>query len=227
MNRPTEIPSFLVVDDYTPTRYALRLALKRSGASVCTATSAEQALGAIAAGRPIAIFADRVLPGMNGLELMQLLQRDPETRDIPFVICCPDDSWPLAELAGELGVLAILRRDRMATALPELLQRLRQTERSRVGGEAQAARFAAQAPRDGSRDEPRPRLGTASSDATRRPSQAIDGATGRAAESAELLPVAARRPPSAARASGVRRDAKLMAIGAACACVGLFLLSLF
>lgn len=221
MNPPAESPPILVVDANTPTRYALRLALKRSDAPVCTASSAEQALDVIAARRPRAVFADRVLPGMNGLELLQLLRRNPETEGIPFVICCPDDRWPLAEIARELGVVAILRRDRMATALPEVLRRLRETERSRVGGEARASRVPAQdRPFEASR---RP-VGTESSPATSRASREDHAA---AAAAAESRPIAASRALTAAQAAGVRRDAKLMAIGAACAFVGFVLLSLF
>jgi twitching motility two-component system response regulator PilH len=235
MNQPTPNPVFLVVDAFTPTRYALKLQLKQFGARVSTASSAEQALACIADDPPDAIFADRVLPGINGLELMQLLQRDAATARIPFIICCPDSHWPLRALAHELGVLAVVERDNAAQTLPDIVRRLRSAE---PGGE---------------RREPPPspaasiRAGEAGAPALARsvprpqhpPSRGLPAASRPEAPPArDFAPDAARTPlqsslPQALGTlaqrspSGVRRDAKYMAIGAAFACVGFVLLSLF
>jgi CheY-like chemotaxis protein len=114
----------LLVDASRPARYALRLLLQQHGARVRTAESAERALETMLDYRPDAVFAGCVLPGMNGLELLEILKTDPTTARIDCVICCPDDNWRLQQIALQRGALAILRRDRLASDLPPLLARI-------------------------------------------------------------------------------------------------------
>lgn len=117
-------PDILLVDASRPARYALRLLLQQQGARVRTAESAERALETMLDYRPNAVFAGHVLPGMNGLELLEILKTDPATAMIDCVICCPDGNWRLQQIALQRGALAILRRDRLASELPPLLARI-------------------------------------------------------------------------------------------------------
>lgn len=117
--------NLLLVDASPPSRYALRLLLQRHGARVRTAESAEHALAWIDNDAPDAVLTACVLPGMNGLELLEILRTDPAKLGIPVVICCPDDSWPLAPTALRRGALAILRRDRLEQELPGVLDQIR------------------------------------------------------------------------------------------------------
>jgi CheY-like chemotaxis protein len=114
----------LLVDASRPARYALRLLLQRHGARVRTTESAERALETMLDYRPDAVFAGCVLPGMNGLELLEVLKTDPVTAPVHCVICCPDGNWRLRQSALQRGALAILRRDRLAQELPPLLARI-------------------------------------------------------------------------------------------------------
>jgi CheY-like chemotaxis protein len=114
----------LLVDASRPARYALRLLLQRHGARVRTTESAERALETMLDYRPDAVFAGCVLPGMNGLELLEVLKTDPVTAPVHCVICCPDGNWRLRQSALQRGALAILRRDRLALELPPLLARI-------------------------------------------------------------------------------------------------------
>jgi len=114
----------LLVDASPPARYALRLLLQRHGMRVRTAESAERALELICTGAPDAVLAASVLPGMNGLELLELLKADRATAQIPLVICCPDSHWPLAHTVLQRGALAVLRRDRLKQEIPGVLAQI-------------------------------------------------------------------------------------------------------
>ena len=114
----------LLVDASPPARYALRLLLQRHGMQVRAVESAERALELIRNGAPDAVIAASVLPGMNGLELLELLKADRATAQIPLVICCPDSSWPLAQTALQRGALAVLRRDRLKQETPAVLAQI-------------------------------------------------------------------------------------------------------
>jgi CheY-like chemotaxis protein len=117
-------PAILLVDASRPARYPLRLLLQEQGAEVRTADSAEQALALIRASAPDAVFAARILPGMNGLELLEILKSDAATRTLPIIICCPDGDWPLRDIALQRGAMAVLGRDQMQQQLPEIMRRI-------------------------------------------------------------------------------------------------------
>lgn len=118
-------PDILLIDASRPARYALRLLLQQHGARVRTDESAERALETMLDSRPDAVFASCVLPGMNGLELLEILKTDPATAMVDVVISCPDGNWPLQQIALQRGARAVLRRDRLASELPPLLARIR------------------------------------------------------------------------------------------------------
>ena len=112
----------LIVDHRAAARYRLRLMLRRQGILVRIADTAEQALTEIETCRPDAVFADRVLPAMNGLELLELLRSDPPSRTLPVVICCNDSDWPLRDHALRRGALALLDT---SVAEPDLSRQLK------------------------------------------------------------------------------------------------------
>jgi CheY-like chemotaxis protein len=120
-------PAILLVDASRPARYPLRLLLQEHGAEVRTADSAEQALALIRTAAPDAVFAARILPGMNGLELLEILKSDAATRALPIVICCPDGDWPLRDIALQRGAMAVLGRDQLQRQLPEIMRRIAMT----------------------------------------------------------------------------------------------------
>lgn len=77
----------LVVED-TPSEMELMVHyLRDSGWSVICATSAQEALDKALQHQPDAIVTDVVMPGMSGFELCRSLKKQPETADVPIVIC--------------------------------------------------------------------------------------------------------------------------------------------
>ena len=165
----------LLVDASPPARYALRLLLQRHGMRVRTADSAERALELIHTKAPDAVVAASVLPGMNGLELLELLKADHATARIPLVICCPNGSWPLTQTALRRGALAVLPRDRLKHEAPAVLTQI----------ETALATTPKQAPAPGAVSRPAPAAATAPEPAPRpAPEPAAESAPAATAEPA-------------------------------------------
>ncbi len=72
----------LVVDDHPNTATTLARALTQLGANVnvASATSGQEALKKIKAGKVDILFTDMIMPEMTGLELIEKLQSDPATK---------------------------------------------------------------------------------------------------------------------------------------------------
>ncbi|TVQ89275.1 MAG: response regulator [Chromatiaceae bacterium] len=114
-------PFVLVVDGSPGARYRLRLALRRQRLEVTTVATAEAALALLRTRRPIAIFANRILPGMNALELLEVIGADPNLAGISLIITGSVQGWPLRELALRRGVLALLDSATELVELPVVL----------------------------------------------------------------------------------------------------------
>ena len=81
------IQKILIVDDSPTERYFLSDILIKNGFSVSTAENGEEALQKIKADKPQLILMDIVMPGQNGFQVTRAISRDPETQDVPVIIC--------------------------------------------------------------------------------------------------------------------------------------------
>jgi twitching motility two-component system response regulator PilH len=81
------IQKILIVDDSPTERYFLTDILAKNGFSVSTAENGEEALLKIKADKPQLILMDVVMPGQNGFQITRAIARDPETKDVPIIIC--------------------------------------------------------------------------------------------------------------------------------------------
>jgi twitching motility two-component system response regulator PilH len=81
------IQKVLIVDDSPTERYFLTDILVKNGFSVSTAENGEEALLKIKADKPQLILMDIVMPGQNGFQVTRSIARDPETQDVPIIIC--------------------------------------------------------------------------------------------------------------------------------------------
>jgi twitching motility two-component system response regulator PilH len=81
------IQKILVVDDSATERYFLSDILIKNGFSVSTAENGEEALLKVKADRPQLILMDIVMPGQNGFQVTRAINRNPETQDVPIIIC--------------------------------------------------------------------------------------------------------------------------------------------
>ncbi len=82
MNQKT----ILVVDDETPIRDMLRVALEMAEYSVLEAEDAQQAHAIIIDAKPDLVLLDWMMPGTSGIELARRLKRDDVTKDVPLIM---------------------------------------------------------------------------------------------------------------------------------------------
>ena len=102
----------LVVDDSPTDRHFLADLLTRHGYSVTTADNGESALLQIRSKRPDLVLMDVVMPGQNGFHATREIARDPDTRDLPVIICSSkqqesDRAWGLRQGARDYLVKPI------------------------------------------------------------------------------------------------------------------------
>jgi CheY-like chemotaxis protein len=114
----------LLIDDSRATRYALRIELKRLGVEVETAESAEVALAVLKERIPDAILMDHIMPGLNGLEALEIIHADPRTAHVPIVLCTNQVDPEIEALARRKGVLDLLPKSSAAALLPDLIARI-------------------------------------------------------------------------------------------------------
>jgi len=76
----------MVVDDEPDVRYLLRITLEEAGYGVVEAAHGEAALEQVRRSRPQLVVTDRMMPRMNGGELIERLRADESTKTIPIVI---------------------------------------------------------------------------------------------------------------------------------------------
>ncbi|MBC3809514.1 response regulator [Undibacterium cyanobacteriorum] len=106
------IQKILIVDDSPTERYFLTDILVKNGFSVSTAENGEDALLKIKADKPQLILMDVVMPGQNGFQITRAISRDPETQDVPVIICTSknqetDRIWGLRQGARDYLVKPI------------------------------------------------------------------------------------------------------------------------
>jgi twitching motility two-component system response regulator PilH len=106
------IHKILIVDDSPTERYFLTDVLVKNGFSVATAENGEEALQKIKADKPQLILMDVVMPGQNGFQVTRSISRDPDTKDVPIIICTSkgqetDRIWGLRQGARDYIVKPI------------------------------------------------------------------------------------------------------------------------
>lgn len=76
----------LIVDDETPIRDMIRVALELAGFNCIEADSAITAMPKIVDQRPDLILLDWMMPEVSGIELLRRLRREDSTREIPVIL---------------------------------------------------------------------------------------------------------------------------------------------
>jgi chemotaxis family two-component system response regulator PixH len=79
--------TILVVEDSPSERELISDYLEKGGYTVISAEDAKIALEKTKTQKPDLVITDIVMPGMNGFELCRSLKKNPETKDLPVVIC--------------------------------------------------------------------------------------------------------------------------------------------
>ncbi len=118
----------LIIDDDPVARYTLRGLLGRSSLECLESAGAREGLERARRERPALLLLDLVMPEMSGFEALAILRGQPETREIPVVVCTSlrltaedrrrleehaAEVFPkelLGEAAAEVNLLAAARR---------------------------------------------------------------------------------------------------------------------
>jgi twitching motility two-component system response regulator PilH len=113
------IQKILIVDDSPTERYFLTDVLIKNGFSVSTAENGEEAMLKIKADKPQLILMDIVMPGQNGFQVTRAITRDPETQDVPVIICTSkgqetDRIWGLRQGARDYIIKPVDPRELLA-----------------------------------------------------------------------------------------------------------------
>jgi twitching motility two-component system response regulator PilH len=106
------IKNVLVVDDSPTDSHLLTEMLKKHGFTVSNATSGEDGIAKAKSDKPDLILMDIVMPGMSGFEATRAITRDPETANIPVIICSTkgqetDRAWGMRQGAKDYLVKPI------------------------------------------------------------------------------------------------------------------------
>jgi DNA-binding response OmpR family regulator len=78
--------SIVILEDDASLRDTLRLHLTSAGYTVRAAADATEGIRAIMDEVPDLILSDITLPYMGGFELLEVLQRDDTTKDVPVIL---------------------------------------------------------------------------------------------------------------------------------------------
>ena len=85
------IKRVLVVDDSATERHIIGEVLGKQGFEVSFAEDGEKGIAQAKASKPDLIIMDVVMPGMNGFQATRAISKDPETENIPIIICTTKD----------------------------------------------------------------------------------------------------------------------------------------
>lgn len=100
--------TILAVDDDPDILKLLGMRLQAAGYPVNTASNAEEALASIALNRPALVISDLRMPGMDGLQLFDIIhQKDPS---LPVIMLTAHGSIPEAVDATQRGVFGFLTK---------------------------------------------------------------------------------------------------------------------
>jgi CheY-like chemotaxis protein len=96
----------LIVEDDPQVARLIALVLQRNGHRSELVSEGQTALQRAKESKPILIFADLSIKGMGGEALCSALKRQPETKDIPFIVISGDrDIAEKARICGADGYM--------------------------------------------------------------------------------------------------------------------------
>lgn len=94
----------LIVDDQPNMRQLLQISLKSGDRQILEADSGERAIEMARLERPDLIIMDLVMPGMGGLDAVEILKSDEKTLGCPVLVLTAKDQNQERERAFRMGV---------------------------------------------------------------------------------------------------------------------------
>jgi CheY-like chemotaxis protein len=114
----------LVVDDEPDVLLLCRLNLQQRGHELLEAADGSTALKIARDRHPDVIVLDLMLPGISGYDVLEALQRDAETTDIPVLVLTAKSLRADRERSHGLGASAFLTKPFLPNELCEMVDSL-------------------------------------------------------------------------------------------------------
>jgi CheY-like chemotaxis protein len=128
-----------LVDDSKSARIVLSRLLKKNGFDeVEMAESGEQALEQLKAITPDAIFVDFLMDGMDGLETISEIKKDPRFVTTPVVMCTANEGDEYVRAAVDHGALGILAKPPTDESIGEIISLIEQHQIEMAANDAAA-----------------------------------------------------------------------------------------
>jgi two-component system chemotaxis response regulator CheY len=125
--------TILIVDDSATIRALIRRAIALSGISavnIVEASSGREGLEAAAAHSPDLVLADLQMPEMNGIEMIDRLLANPDTRSIPIVVVSAEPNRETIESLKRLGIRGHLAKPFTPESIRDLIGGVLETSRA-------------------------------------------------------------------------------------------------
>lgn len=119
----------LIVDDSRVATAALKRMLEPHHMAIESAESGEEAIEYLRSNvSPAVVFLDHMMPGMDGFQVLGLLQKDPRLAAIPIVMYTSKEGEAYMGQALARGAFGVLRKPPSPVALLRILEQLRLTD---------------------------------------------------------------------------------------------------
>ena len=114
----------LVVDDEPDVLLLCRLNLQQRGHELLEATDGSTALQLAVERHPDVVVLDLMMPGMNGYEVLETLQNDERTSDIPVLVLTAKSLRADRERSHRLGASGFLTKPFLPSELCDMVESL-------------------------------------------------------------------------------------------------------
>ncbi len=121
---PMNRERILIVDDDRQVSLALSVRLKAAGYDVDVAGDGESGLKKLAAAAPDVVLLDMRMPGIDGLEVMRQMKREPRLADIPVIFVSANAQETAKRAALSVGGKVFLEKPFESRALLEAIRRV-------------------------------------------------------------------------------------------------------
>ena len=114
----------LVVDDSSTARITLKRMLEKQNIDADTVDSAQKAIDYLVEKTPNVIFMDHMMPGMDGLQAVEIIKNNPATATIPIMMYTSKEGDLYVSQARALGAVGILPKKVEPAELYQVLNKL-------------------------------------------------------------------------------------------------------
>ncbi len=108
--KKAEKVTILVVDDDPTVTMVIERYLDRCGWEAIKAVNGQEGLDLARSRNPDIIILDTVMPVMTGHEMLEALRSNPQTKDLPVIMCTSKDNTQDIAIAASYNVSAYLTK---------------------------------------------------------------------------------------------------------------------